>query len=301
MAAVPVDSVTPADVDALRYDDLSFSTKHGPVGVTVFMPSVLQATEDGPCEVLVPYSAGWGEGRGAAENACQALARAGRTMAAVIDYPDVRLRVHDIVPFRTEILSAAVRFLRQESPYDDLDIVVAGYSRGTVPARHAALEQADLVRGLSLVAPTWFAGPTEPFELARKGLAEGARGMLGSGWLDKWDLLTASARLVQEFVTHPIALRNDVAAIAQEGVTDLREVIDAGVAVGVVAGSRDEICPMAGIRSVVALLADEPLDFREVESDHFCYFLKPAPVAQISRQIRVLAGRPDAGESPPST
>ena len=49
--AVPVDAVTRADVDRIRYDDLSFETTYGRVGVTVFMPSVQQVSDNGmpPC------------------------------------------------------------------------------------------------------------------------------------------------------------------------------------------------------------------------------------------------------------
>lgn len=288
--AVPVDAVTRADVDRIRYDDLSFETTYGRVGVTVFMPSVQQVSDNGMPEVSVVYSAGWGEGRGAAEVACQALVRAANTIAVMVTYPNANLRVHDIVPFRTRILSAVIRRLKTDSPYDEPGLVVVGYSRGTVPARHAALEHAAQVRGLSLVAPTWFQGEVRPRELATKGLAEGARGILRESWVDKWGLIAASARLAQEMVAHPIALRNDVAAIAEEGATDLHQVLAAGIRVGVVAGRNDELCEVGGIRRVI----DEPeirgrVDYREAESDHFCYFLKPAPLRVVADQIGRLA------------
>lgn len=285
--AVPVDSVTRADVDSIRFDDLSFLTRHGRVGVTLFMPSVLQVTEEGEPDLVVPYSAGWGEGRGAAELACQSLAREGNLMAASIEYPPTRLRMHEVVPFRTEILTDVIDQLRS-GPYGDLRIVVQGYSRGTGPARHAAVQRADHISGLSLVAPTWFSDQVHPRELATRGIAEGARGIIRENWVDKWGLLTAGARLAQEMLAHPIALRNDVAAISQEGAGDLREVLASGLRLGVVAGLHDELCEVVGIRRVLDELTPAEaarVDYREADSDHFTYFWKPDPLRTVVAQV----------------
>ena len=51
-----------------------------------------------------------------------------------------------------------------------------------------------------------------------------------------------------------------------------------------------ELCQVDGIRRVV----DDPeirgrVDYREAESDHFCYFLKPAPLRVVADQIGRLA------------
>ena len=223
-------------------------------------------------------------GGGAAVLAAGLLAGSSRPRGS-----DVRLRaVVGLAPARTRPSSVAVAASGSLGALPGL--VVVGYSRGTVPARHAALEHAAQVRGLSLVAPTWFQGEVRPRELATKGLAEGARGILRESWVDKWGLIAASARLAQEMVAHPIALRNDVAAIAEEGATDLHQVLAAGIRVGVVAGRNDELCEVGGIRRVI----DEPeirgrVDYREAESDHFCYFLKPAPLRVVADQIGRLA------------
>lgn len=288
--AIHLDAVTNEHVDSVRYDDLSFETEDGLVGLRLLMPSVRQITIRGEPEIVVPYSAGWGEGRGAVDVACHALVTAGNVMAAAIDYPRRRLRINEIVPFRTRILSQAITQLRENLPYEPLSIVVASYSRGTVPARHAVQEQREAVSGLSMVAPTWFEGRVQPGELARKGIAESARGIRREGWIDKMGLLAAGARLAQEMVQHPFALRDDVASIAQEGAADLEDLLDAGTRVGVVAGLQDELCTVAGIRTVLAGVSHaEPVDYCEVNSDHFGYFIRPAPLRAVVDQIAGLA------------
>ena len=100
--------------------------------------------------------------------ACQALVRAANTIAVMVSYPNANLRVHDIVPFRTRILSAVIRRLKTDSPYDKPGLVVVGYSRSTVPARHAARARRPGPRPQP-GRPTWFQGEVRPRELATKG------------------------------------------------------------------------------------------------------------------------------------
>lgn len=294
--AVPVESVTRADVDQVRYDELDFDTENGRVLAKVFMPSVRQVDIQGAPDIIVPYSAGWGEGRGAAEVACQALARAGDFMAVAIEYPRKNLAIHDIVPFRSQVLSDLIVHIKEQTEYDRLQLVMIGYSRGTAPARRAATQQARYIEGLSLIAPTWFREVVRPRELAQKGLAESARGIMRESWVDKWGLIAAGARLAQEMVTHPIALRNDVASISEEGAADLEQVLTSGVRVGVISGLKDELCEVEGIRQVLGQLSQRmtvdyrEVDYREVDSDHFYYFLKSTSLRVIAEQVTRLAG-----------
>ncbi|MBK8468966.1 MAG: hypothetical protein IPL45_03985 [Actinomycetales bacterium] len=60
--ARPVDGLSRGDIDAVRYDDLSFEGVHGHVGVTLFIPSIRQIGILGEPDIVVPYSSGWGEG-----------------------------------------------------------------------------------------------------------------------------------------------------------------------------------------------------------------------------------------------
>jgi hypothetical protein len=113
--------------------------------------------------------------------------------------------------------------------------------------------------------------------------------------VDKWSLLTAGARLAQEMLAHPIALRNDVAAISQEGAGDLREVLESGVRLGVVAGLHDELCEVVGIRRVLDELTPAEaamIDYREADSDHFTYFWKPDPLRTVVAQVLGLGAAP---------
>ena len=293
--ARPVDGVTRGDIDAIRYDDLSFEGAHGHVGVTLFMPSARQIGILGEPDIISPYSSGWGEGLGAARASCEGLVRAANVMAATIEYPRKRMAVHEILPFRTEVFGEVIRQIRERTIYDWATMIVAGYSRGTAPARLATVEHADVVDGVILVAPTWFSQQVKPRELAARGLQESARGMAQAGWLDRLTLVGASVRLAQEMLAHPFELRNDIAAISQEGAADLQDVLDTGVRVGVVAGRQDELCQVDGIRAVVDRLA-EPSDvfYREVDSDHFSYFLKPAALRIVAQLITEI-GSPQSG------
>ncbi len=287
--ARPVEGVTRSDIDAIRYDDLSFEGAHGHVGVTLFMPSIRQVGIQGDPEVISPYSAGWGEGLGAARASCEGLVRAANVMAAAIEYPRKRMSVSEILPFRTEVLGEVIRHVRERSIYDWATMVVAGYSRGTAPARLATVEHAEVVDGVILVAPTWFSQQVKPRDLAARGLHESARGMAQAGWLDRLTLVGASVRLAQEMLAHPFELRDDIAAISQEGAADLQDVLDTGVRVGVVAGRQDELCQVDGIRTVVDRLADpSTVIYREVDSDHFSYFLSPKPLKVVAEVVGAL-------------
>ncbi len=287
--ARPVEGVTRGDIDAIRYDDLSFEGAHGHVGVTLFMPSARQIGIHGEPDIISPYSSGWGEGLGAARASCEGLVRAANVMAATIEYPRKRMSVNEILPFRTEVFGEVIRHIRERTMYDWASMIVAGYSRGTAPARLATVEHADVVDGVILVAPTWFSQQVKPRELAARGLQESARGMAQAGWLDRLTLVGASVRLAQEMLAHPFELRNDIAAISQEGAADLQDVLDTGVRVGVVAGRQDELCQVDGIRAVVDRLAD-PTDvlYREVDSDHFSYFLSPKPLKVVAAVVAAL-------------
>jgi pimeloyl-ACP methyl ester carboxylesterase len=289
--ARPVDAVSSAHVDAIRFDDVSFRGTHGEVGVTVFMPSARQVGVLGQPEIICPYSAGWGEGLGAARTACEALVRSANAMAVTIEYPKKRLAIHDIQDFRTEVFGEVLRHLAEDTVYDFATPIVTGYSRGTAPARLAAVEHADVVSGVVLVAPTWFPHGIRPHELASRGIAEGAGAMARTtNWLDRFNLVGASMRLAQEMLAHPIELRNDIAAISQESAADLADLLDTGLVVGVVAGIEDELCQIDGIRGVVDKLPDRSVvDFREVHSDHFSYFMAPGPLAVVADVVRGLA------------
>jgi hypothetical protein len=290
--ARPVEGVTRSDIDAIRFDDLSFDGVHGRVGLTLFMPSARQIGRQGDPEIVVPYSAGWGEGLGAARTACEALVRTANVMAVAIEYPRKRLGVSDILPFRTRVYGDVIRHIKDRTLYDFASVVAFGYSRGTMPARLAAVQRADDITGLCLVAPTWFRGTIKPRELAQRGIAESARGMVRSGWMDRIGLLGASVRLAQELVTHPLALRDDVQAISHENATGLQDVLDRGVHVGVIGGTYDELCEISGIRQVMDSLDNrETVDYREVESDHFSYFLSPRPLRAVADLVLDL-GRP---------
>lgn len=288
--ARPVEGVTRSDIDVTRYDDLSFDGRYGRVGVTLYLPSVRSVGIHGSPDVVVPYSAGWGEGTQAAQMACEAMARSINVMSVAIDYPRRRLGVSDILPYRTEVLTEVVNHIKENTIYDDSAVVMAGYSRGTGPARLATLECTSHVIGLALVAPTWFPVAVTPHELAVRGLAESARGITRGSWFDRLGLIAASARLAQEMIAHPLALRDDVAAISQEGVADLAEVLDKGIDVSVTGGIYDELCQVAGIRQVVEDLPDRYyVDYREVPSDHFSYFLSPKPLRVVADQLAKLA------------
>ncbi len=287
--ARPVEGVTRGDIDAIRYDDLSFEGSHGRVGVTVFMPSIRQVGIHGEPDIISPYSAGWGEGLGAARASCEGLVRAANVMAVTVEYPRKRMAVHEILPFRTTVFGEVIRHLRDRSMYDWATLIVAGYSRGSAPARLATIEHADAVDGLLLVAPTWFGEQVKPRDLAARGLQETARGMAQAGWLDRLTLVGANVRLAQEMLAHPFELRNDIAAISQESATDLQDVLDTGMPVGVVAGREDELCQVHGIRGVIDRLADPSLvTFREVDSDHFSYFLAPRPLKVVAEVVTAL-------------
>lgn len=290
--ARPIGAVARGDIDAIRFDDLAFEGAHGRVGVTVFLPSVRQVGILGEPEIICPYSAGWGEGLGAARTACEGLVRAANAMAVTIEYPKRRLAINEILPFRTAVFGEVIQHLRDHTMYDSATTVVTGYSRGTAPARMAAVEHSDVVTGLILVAPTWFGQQIKPRELATRGLAESAGAMARSGWLDRINLVGASVRLAQEMLAHPLDLRNDVAAISQESAADLEEILATGLSVGVVAGVEDELCQVDGIRGVIDTLADpDSVDFREVHSDHFSYFLAPKPLRVIAEVVKGLAAR----------
>lgn len=277
-------------MDATRFDDLSFEGRYGRVGVTLYLPSVRSVAHHGWPDVLVPYSAGWGEGSGATALACEAMTRTINAMTVAIEYPRRHLGVADILPFRTEVFSEVVTHLKERTHYDDATLVVAGYSRGAGPGRLAALECAQYVDGLAFVAPTWFPVAVTPHELAVRGLAESARGITRGDLLDRLSLLAASVRVAQEMLAHPFALRNDVAAISNEGVADLEEVLDAGIKVCVTAGTYDELCQAEGIRGVVEALPDGYyVDYREVPSDHFSYFMSPKALRVVSDQVAALA------------
>ena len=135
-----LEEVTRGDIDAIRYDDLSFDGSHGHVGVTLFMPSIRQLGIKGEPEIISPYSAGWGEGLGAARASCEGLVRSANVMAATIEYPRKRVAVHEILQFRTEVFGEVIRHIRERTMYDWATLVVAGYSRGTAPARMATVE-----------------------------------------------------------------------------------------------------------------------------------------------------------------
>jgi len=267
-----LEEVTRGDIDAIRYDDLSFDGSHGHVGVTLFMPSIRQLGIKGEPEIISPYSAGWGEGLGAARASCEGLVRSA----------NVNLQ------FRTEVFGEVIRHIRERTMYDWATLVVAGYSRGTAPARMATVEHADVVDGVVLVAPTWFSQQVKPRDLAARGLHESARGMAQAGWLDRLTLVGASVRLAQEMLAHPFELRNDIAAISQEGAADLQDG-DTGVRVGVVAGRQDELCQVDGIRTVVDRLPEPAaVMYREVDSDHFSYFLSPKPLKVVAEVVTAL-------------
>ena len=291
--ARPVNEVSRGDIEETRFDDLSFEGDAGRVGVTLFIPSIRQIGIHGEPDIVVPYSSGWGEGLGAARTACEGLVKAANVMAAVIEYPKKRLAVHDILPFRTAVLGEVIRHINEHTMYAGTT-VVAGYSRGTAPARLAAVEQADLVHGLALVAPTWFDRAVKPSELATKGLAESAHSITRASWFDRITLVGASVRLAQEMLAHPLELRNDIAAISQEGAADLQDILATGMRLGVVAGRQDELCELPGIRSVLEALPDSSaVDYREVDSDHFSYFLHPKPLRVVADMVNRLGQQAD--------
>ena len=296
--ARPVEGVTRGDIDAIRYDDLSFEGAHGHVGVTLFMPSIRQIGIHGEPDIISPYSSGWGEGLGAARASCEGLVRAANVMAATIEYPRKRMAVNEILPFRTQVFGEVIRHIRERTMYDWATMIVAGYSRGSAPARLATVEHSDVVDGVILVAPTWFSQQVKPRELAARGLQESARGMAQAGWLDRLTLVGARVRLAQEMLAHPFELRNDIAAISQEGAADLQDVLATGVRVGVVAGRQDELCQVDGIRAVVDRLT-EPTDviYREVDSDHFSYFLSPKPLKVVAAVVTALGECDDEGQA----
>ncbi len=288
--ARPVEGVTREDIDATRYDDMSFVGTYGPVGVTVFLPSARQIGLYGDPDLLCPYSAGWGEGLGAARTAAEAITRTANAMSVVVEYPKQRLAVSQILGFRRTVFGEVIRHLREHTIYDTATTVVVGYSRGTAPARLAAIDHADIVTGLVLVAPTWFTTAITPTELAQRGIAEGAGAMVRSGWLDRINLVGASVRLAQEMLTHPWDLRNDITAISQESAADLDEIVATGLRVGVVGGRQDELCEVADIRQIIARVSDpDRVDYREVDSDHFSYFLRPS-AARIVADVIATAG-----------
>ena len=290
--ARPVNEVSTGDIEATRYDDLSFEGAHGRVGVTLFIPSIRQIAIQGEPDLVVPYSSGWGEGLGAARTACEGLVKAANVMAATIEYPRKRVAVSDILPFRTAVLGEVIRHINDNTMYAGTT-VVAGYSRGTAPARLAATEHADLVTGVALVAPTWFEREVNPRELAARGLAESAHSISRASWFDRIALVGASVRLAQEMLAHPFELRDDIAAISQEGAADLQTVLDSGLRVGVVAGRQDELCELPGIRGVIeALERRDSVDYREVDSDHLSYFLPPKPLRVVADLVNRL-GAPD--------
>ena len=139
-----------------------------------------------------------GEGLGAARASCESLVRAANVMTATIEYPRKRVAVHEILPFRTKVFGEVITQLRERSLYDWAPLIVAGYSRGSAPARLATIENPDAVDGILLVAPTWFTEQVEPFDLAARGLQESARGMAAAGWLDKIALVGLSLIHISE-------------------------------------------------------------------------------------------------------
>lgn len=282
--ARPLDEV--ADIDSIRYDDLSYDGEHGRVGVTLFMPSARQLGLRGDPDLVVPYSAGWSEGRGAAVAACEALTQVANVMSVAVTYPKKSLAVGEILPFRAAVFQEVLTYLKEETHYDSYDIVVCGYSRGTAAARLASVALAAQVRGICLVAPTWYEADVKPLQLAQKGLVESAKGARHGSWMDKLGLVGKTAKLAQELVTHPLELRKDVAAVAADGTADLHSLVDAGLRVGVVAGTEDDVCSLPAIRDAIAELHDpDHVDFREVDCDHYSYFLAPGPLAEIAAQI----------------
>ena len=288
--ARPIEGVTREDIDATRFDDVSFDGTYGRVGVTVFLPSARQIGLFGDPDLLCPYSAGWGEGLGAARTAAEAITRTANAMSVVVEYPKCRLAASQILGFRTTVFGEVIRQLRDHTMYDFATTVVVGYSRGTAPARLAAIQHAEIVHGLVLVAPTWFTTAITPHELAQRGIAEGAGAMVRSGWLDRLNLVGASVRLAQEMLTHPWALRNDITAISQESAADLDEIVAAGLRVGVVGGRQDELCDITDIRQIIDRVHDRnAVDYREVDSDHFSYFLRPS-AARIVADVITAAG-----------
>ena len=152
--ARPLEGVTSADADVLRYDDLSFYGVHGRVGLTLYMPSARMVAIHGAPDIVAPYSAGWGEGLTAARTACEALTRTAHVMAVVIEYPRRRLGVSDILPFRTTVVTEVVRHIMTQTVYDSTQMVLTGYSRGTAPARRASLACSDPVSYTHLTLPT---------------------------------------------------------------------------------------------------------------------------------------------------
>ncbi|PID96756.1 MAG: hypothetical protein CSA84_02965 [Actinomycetales bacterium] len=288
--ARPIDDLSRYDIDVIRSDDLSFEGRHGRVGVTLYLPSVRQVTREGEPEILCPYSAGWGEGLGAAQTACEALTQTANVLAVAIEYPKRRLDVSEILDFRTEVYGEVIRHLRDHTIYDFATTIVVGYSRGSAPARLAAVGHTDVVTGICFVAPTWFSSDLKPHELATRGLAESAGAMSRSGWHDRINLISATARLVHEMVTHPWDLRNDIAAISQENAADLDEIIETGLRVGVVGGIEDELCDITGIRQVIDKVTDRgKVDYHEVHSDHFSYFMKPDVLRVVAEVVNGLA------------
>lgn len=293
-----------ADIDSIRYDDVSFDGEQGHVGVTLFMPSARQITLRGAPDLVVPYSAGWGEGKQAADVACQALTKAANVMTVSVTYPRKSLDVSEIVPFRTAVFAEVIDHLHEHSHYDHYDKVVVGYSRGTAPARRAAVQMHDRISGIALIAPTWFKAGVKPIELAQKGIAESVKGARRGSWLDRMGLVGATVRLATELVAHPLELRKDVSAIAEDGAVDLVELLGTGLNVSVIAGRDDEVCSIDGIQHVLDQLAEdgediERIDYREVDSDHFSYFLNPTPLRAIADQVLRLAGMDEAADQLP--
>ncbi len=90
-------------------------------------------------------------------------------------------------------------------------------------------------------------------------------------------------------LAHPLELRNDITAISQEGAADLQDILTSGIQLGVVAGRQDELCELPGIRSVLEALPDSSqVDYQEVDSDHFSYFLHPKPLRVVADMVNRL-------------
>ena len=68
--------------------------------------------------------------------------------------------------------------------------------------------------------------------------------------------------------------------------------LDAGLRVAVIGGRQDELCEIEGIRGVIAKVRErDRVDYREVDSDHFSYFVRPQPQRVVAELIQGRAGR----------
>lgn len=231
---------------------------------------------------------GWGEGCATLERAAAELAQSGRAVYT-FNHRRSRAAAGDPEAYKSSTLETIFQAVAsQQQP-----VTVVAHSEGAISAvrmarRLVERREAEGLAGLSLVAPAGLTQLCRPEQLFVRGFFEmmqhtgdlslvrglGARGLLS---------------VALYALPHTNLGRRELREIAGTDLTDdVRFIAEAGVPVGIIACSRDQLFPVSELRDTASRLQASGVAYDEIDATHVQFISKPRVVHAILRQTELL-------------